>query len=308
MPLTRAPVLWLTERPWVRRLATEGRLGRRFALRFVAGESLDDGIRSARSLETDGVAAMLNYLGENVERPDQAAAEADAYVRSLKRIEEDGLTGVNISIKLTQLGLDISPDVVLENASRVLEVAESAGTLVMIDMESSEYVDRTLECFRALRAHTPRLGVCVQAYLRRSAEDVRELAAEGAIVRVCKGAYLEPGDVVYSTRGEVRESFARLTATLLAAGCEVHIATHDEGLIDGARGFLERRGMPSSTAEFQMLYGIRRDLQRDLAREGHAVRVYVPYGRQWYPYLSRRLAERPANLWFLLSNLVKGRR
>ncbi|MGH3113687.1 MAG: proline dehydrogenase family protein, partial [Gaiellaceae bacterium] len=265
----------------------------------------------ARSLEEEGIAAMLDYLGENVERPEQAAAAADAYVRALKRIEEDGLAlmnKVNISIKLTQLGLDISTDASLENASRVLEVAESARTLVMIDMESSEYVDRTLECFRALRARAPRLGICIQASLRRSAEDVRRLAAEGATVRVCKGAYLEPPGAVFRSRAEVRRSFARLTATLLSAGCEVHVATHDERLIEGAKRFLERRGIPRTAAEFQMLYGIRQDLQVRLAREGHAIRVYLPYGREWYPYLSRRLAERPANLWFLASNLVKGRR
>ena len=275
------------------------------ALRFVAGETLDDGMRVARRLNDRGVGAMLDHLGENVESARQASAAADGYVLALKRIAEEGLTNGNISIKLTQLGLDVSEEICLENSHRVLETAGDLGTLVMIDMESSEYVDRTLSVYRVLRKDHPGVGVCIQAYLYRSAEDVRALAAEGATVRVCKGAYLEGPTVAFPRKAEVNQSYSRLASTLLAAGCTVHIATHDERLIEGALRFVERRGIPAHRFEFQMLYGIRRDLQERLLRAGFPVRVYVPYGSQWYPYLTRRLAERPANLWFLASNLVR---
>jgi proline dehydrogenase len=304
-PLFRAPVLWLADSPIVRRLVTGAGPGRRLALRFVAGETLDDGIRAARRLNERGAAAMLDHLGENVGSAEQASAAADGYVRALKRIEEEGLSNANISVKLTQLGLDVSEEICLESSQRVLEAAAELGTLVMIDMESYEYVDRTLAVYRTLRRDHSNVGVCVQAYLYRSADDVRALAAEGATVRVCKGAYLEGADVSFPRKGDVNRSYARLAATLLNAGCVVHFATHDPRLVDGARRFVARRGIPSSRYEFQMLYGIRRDLQQRLVEEGFPVRVYVPYGSQWYPYLTRRLAERPANLWFLASNLVR---
>jgi proline dehydrogenase len=271
----------------------------------VAGETLDDGMRVARQLNDRGVGAMLDHLGENVEAAHQASAAADGYVLALKRIAEEGLTNGNISVKLTQLGLDVSEEICLENAHQVLETAGELGALVMIDMESSEYVDRTLSIYRVLRQDHPGVGVCLQAYLYRSADDVRALAAEGATVRVCKGAYLEGPTVAFPRKAEVNQSYSRLAATLLAAGCQVHIATHDERLIEGALRFVERRGIPAHRFEFQMLYGIRRDLQERLVRAGFPVRVYVPYGSQWYPYLTRRLAERPANLWFLASNLVR---
>jgi proline dehydrogenase len=304
-PLFRAPVLWLANSPIVRRMVTGAGPGRRLALRFVAGETLDDGIRAASQLNGRGVGAMLDHLGENVESAEQASAAADGYVLALKRIAEEGLSNANISVKLTQLGLDVSQEICLENFHRVLEAAAELGTLVMIDMESYDYVDRTLSVYRTLRKDHSNVGVCVQAYLYRSAADVRSLAAEGATVRVCKGAYLEGPAVSFPRKADVNRSYAWLAATLLSAGCAVHVATHDPRLIEGARRFVARRGIPSSSYEFQMLYGIRRDLQQRLVREGFPVRVYVPYGSQWYPYLTRRLAERPANLWFLASNLVR---
>jgi proline dehydrogenase len=279
--------------------------GRRLALRFVAGETLDDGIRAASRLNGRGVGAMLDHLGENVESADQASAAADGYVLALKRIDEERLTDANISVKLTQLGLDVSQEICLENSHRVLEAAAQLGILVMIDMESYDYVDRTLAVYRALRRDHSNVGVCIQAYLYRSADDVRALSAEGATVRVCKGAYLESPAVSFPRKVDVNRSYARLAATLLSAGCTVHVATHDPRLIEGAQRFVARRGIPSSSYEFQMLYGIRRDLQQRLVEKEFPVRVYVPYGIQWYPYLTRRLAERPANLWFLASNLVR---
>lgn len=302
--LTRAPVLWMVERRLTRRLATGG-LGRRVALRFVAGDTLEDGVAAARRLNDRGIGAMLDHLGENVSSPEQAAAAADGYVRALKGIGERSLPDANISVKLTQLGLDVSEEACMENAERVLDAAAAASVLVMIDMEASHYVEPTLRIFRALRGRYPRVGVCVQSYLRRTAADVRRLAQEGATVRVCKGAYLEPPEMAFPSRREVDAGYRRAAATLLAAGCEVHLATHDQRLIEGAKRFVRERGIPSDGFEFQMLYGIRRDLQDSLAEEGYRVRVYIPYGSEWYPYLSRRLAERPANLWFFVSHLVR---
>ena len=304
-PLFRAPVLWLAGSPIVRRLVTGAGPGRRLALRFVAGETLDDGIQAARRLNGRGVGAMLDHLGENVTSAEQASAAADGYVLALKRIDEEGLSDANISVKLTQLGLDVSEEICLENSHRVLEAAAALGILVMIDMESFDYVSSTLSIYRMLRKDHANVGVCIQAYLYRSADDVRALAEEGATVRVCKGAYLEEPHVSFPQKADVNRSYARLVSTLLSAGCPVHIATHDPRLIEGTRRFVARRGIPSSRYEFQMLYGIRRDLQQRLVDEGFPVRVYVPYGSQWYPYLTRRLAERPANLWFLASNLVR---
>jgi proline dehydrogenase len=300
----RAPILWLTGVPAVRRFVTTSRLGRRVALRFVAGESLEAGLRAARGLNGAGIAAMLDHLGENVTSREQAAAVADHYALALKRIEEAGDLVCNISIKLTQLGLDLSFDLCLENAERVLAVAADRGTEVMIDMESSGYVDRTLDVLLRLRERYPRVGVALQAYLYRTAEDVFRIPP-GAPVRLVKGAYLEPSSIAYRRRGDVDRSFARLFATLLARGHEVHVATHDPRLLAGACRLTDLR-RAWDRVELQMLYGIRRDLQSMYASQGRPVRTYIPYGDRWYPYLTRRLAERPANLWFFASNLVRG--
>jgi len=303
-PPLRGPVLWVTDLDPVRRLVTGTRLGRRVAHRFVAGESLDQGLAAAHSLNARGIRAMLDLLGENVTSAEMASAAADAYVRALKRIEEDDSLDCNISIKLTQLGLDLSYELCVENTGRVLAAAEARGTQVMIDMESLGYVDRTLDALRELRRRHEGVGVALQSYLYRTERDVFTLP-EGTPVRLVKGAYYESPEVAFPTRLEVDRSFARLCATLLARGHEVHVATHDPGLLDGARGLVERSRIPWERVEFQMLYGIRRDLQDRYAREGLPVRTYIPYGGQWYPYLTRRMAERPANLWFFVSNLLR---
>jgi proline dehydrogenase len=280
-------------------------LGRRVALRFVAGERLEEGIGAARSLDRRGIAAMLDHLGENVTSVAQASTAADGYVLALKRIRESEGLDCNIAIKLTQLGLDLSMDLCLENTERVLAAAEPAGIQVMIDMESSEYVDRTLEALRRLRVRHDGVGVALQAMLRRTARDVFDLP-EGVPIRLVKGAYLEPASVAYTPRAEVDRAFARLFATLISRGHPVHVATHDPRLLAGACGLSARRRITS--IELQMLLGIREDLQRSYAARGYPVRAYVPYGAEWYPYLTRRLAERPANLWFFVSNLVRRRR
>jgi proline dehydrogenase len=300
----RAPVLWLAGLRPVRRLVTSTGLGRAVAGRFVAGESLEDGLSAARSLDRDGIRAMLDYLGENATSESRASAAADAYMLALKRIDEADALDCNIAVKLTQLGLDLGMEVCLENTTRVLAAAETRGTLVMIDMESHEYVDRTLEALRSLRRRHRNVGVALQSYLRRTVEDVFRLPSE-VPVRLVKGAYLEPTSVAFRRRADVDRAFAVLFATLVERAHPVHVATHDPGLLEGAVRLVDRRGVLWERVELQMLYGIRRDLQQRYAQAGYPVRAYIPYGSQWYPYLTRRLAERPANMWFFMSNLLR---
>ena len=304
--LLRGPTLWFTERTLVSRFITESSLGSRVVDRFVAGDDLEAGMAAARSLHQLGIRAMLDHLGENVESAAQAAAATDGYVQALKRIQETPDIDCNISVKLTQLGLDVSTEMCAENMERVLQTAKSAdrALLVMIDMEARQYVDPTLHMYLGLRDRYPNVGVCLQAYLRRTRDDAHRIGGPGVIIRVAKGAYLEPPGVAFRTRREVRRSFAAITASLLARGSVVHVATHDPALIQGAQRFIRNRSISNRRYEFQMLYGIRRDLQQALVREGEPVRVYIPYGTHWYPYLTRRLAERPANVWFFLSNLL----
>lgn len=302
-----APVLRLTQARWFRWLATQTPPGRRVASRFVAGEHLDDAIAAARSLAKDGIRAMLDHLGENVTAPEQAAEAANAYVRALDRIREEGDLDCMVSVKLSQLGMDFSSELCISHMDRVMAAASSAGSVVMIDMEGSAYVDRTLAIFRDLRTRHERLGLCLQCSLRRTEADIQSLP-RGSIIRLVKGAYLEPPEVALTSRRELDAAFARCFVRLIGLGHTVHVATHDPRLIQGAKRFVERRGVPWSRVEFQMLFGVRRDLQRRLAMGGYPIRVYMPYGTEWYPYLTRRLAERPANMWFFLSNLArKGR-
>jgi proline dehydrogenase len=270
----------------------------------VAGERLDDAIVAARSLANDRIRAMLDHLGENVRAPEHASEAANAYVQALDRIREEGDLDCMVSVKLSQLGLDFSAELCISHMERVMAAASSAGSVVMIDMESSAYVDRTLAIFRDLRARHDRIGLCLQCSLRRTEADIRALPT-GSIIRLVKGAYLEPPEIALSSRREVDAAFARCFVRLIERGHSVHVATHDPRLTEGTKRFVERRRVPWSRLEYQMLFGVRRDLQHRLARGGYPVRVYIPYGAEWYPYLTRRLAERPANMWFFLSNLVR---
>jgi proline dehydrogenase len=305
-PVLRGPVLALTRARWFRTVAGSP-IGRAVASRFVAGEHLDDAIAVCRDLRKDGIGAVLDHLGENVRAPEQAAQAVRDYVRAVERIRHEGDVDAYVSVKLTQLGLDFSDELCTANVEEVLRAAAPGGVLVMIDMESSVYVDRTLRVFRDLRRRHDSVGVCLQAYLHRTPADVGALPAH-SIVRLVKGAYLEPPEVAIGSRRDVDIAFARLFATLVSRGHTVHVATHDPRLLSGAARYVERHGVDPSLVEYQMLYGVRRDLQSRLAAGGRPVRVYVPYGTEWYPYLTRRLAERPANMWFFLSNVVRFRR
>ncbi|MDP9330028.1 MAG: proline dehydrogenase family protein [Actinomycetota bacterium] len=300
----RPVVLRLAGHPWFRKLATQTRPGRAVASRFVAGETLDDGMRVARELHRRGTAAMLDLLGENVATPQQVESARDAYLEALTRIRQEPTLDCAISIKLTQLGLNSSVSDCERNVEPILDAAAVDGTLVMIDMESHVHVDGTLAVLRTAHARYPKVGVCLQAYLRRTERDIFDLPAK-VRVRLVKGAYLEPPDMVYQDKDDVDAAFARLFTTLLARGHAIDAATHDPTLIEGVRTRTDAIENGWSRVEFQMLYGVRRDLQAELARQGFPLRVYVPYGTEWYPYLTRRLAERPANVWFFVSNLLR---
>jgi proline dehydrogenase len=302
----RRLVLEAAGHPWMRRLTTRTAPGRALAGRFVAGETLEEAMQVSVELAGRRITAMLDHLGENVATPVQAEAARDDYLAALGAIRGAPSLDAAVSVKLTQLGLDDSIDACLENLEPILDVADELGTFLMIDMESHPYVEATLEVLRRAHERSPRVGVAIQSYLRRSQRDVFHLPA-GCRVRLVKGAYLEPPDIVYVDKDDVDASYARLFTTLLARGHAVDVATHDPRLIDGVRTMVDASAGGWSRVEFQMLYGVRRDLQDTLAGRGYPVRVYVPYGTEWYPYLTRRMAERPANLWFFLSNLVRTR-
>ena len=302
--MLKGALLYLADQKPLYRFILRHDLLRGLAERFVAGETLGEALAVIRALNARGLHVTLDYLGESVRNPEIAIAAAQAYIQALDAIAADGLDS-NISLKLTQLGLDLSEALCRENLVRVLDRARQHGNFVRIDMESSAYTDRTLGLFRQLWAEGYRnVGVVIQAYLYRSAADIEELIKLGARVRLCKGAYAEPPEVAYERKADVDASYVRLMERLLRYGTYPALATHDERLIRQAIAFARAEGIGPERFEFQMLYGVRRDLQERLVREGYNVRVYVPYGREWYPYLMRRLAERPANLLFFARALV----
>ncbi|MBA3825519.1 MAG: proline dehydrogenase family protein [Ktedonobacterales bacterium] len=305
-------VLTAANMPAVHHLVTDTALGRQMASRFVAGDNLDAAMPAIADLNQRGIHASLDYLGENTSNAAEATKTADDYVAILDRIAATG-ADANISIKLTALGLDIGEAVCLGNVRRVLERACALNIFVRIDMEGSVYTEPTLRLVHLLhrefagRSTIPGgvVGTVIQSMLFRSGEDVAGLVAEGIRVRLVKGAYREPASIAFPNKFDVDEHYRQLLRTLLAEGIYPAIATHDEGMIAEARRFAHERGIEPTRFEFQMLYGIRRDLQERLVRDGYNVRVYVPYGTQWYPYLSRRMAERPANLMFVVNNALR---
>jgi proline dehydrogenase len=287
-------------------IALHNGLARRFALRFVAGETLDQAATAIAALNRKGITATFDHLGENVNTADEAIASADAYIQVLDKIEKTGIKS-NVSLKLTQMGLDVDEELCFRNVSRICERAQELDNFVRLDMESSAYTDRTLDMFRRLwhESRYRNVGVVLQAYLYRTEEDVREMNSLGARVRLCKGAYNEPAEVAFPKKADVDANYAKLTALLLTEGTYPGIATHDSRLIEYTKRFAARKGIDRSKFEFQMLYGVRRESQIELAQQGYNMRVYVPYGHEWYPYFMRRLAERPANVMFVLGNLVR---
>jgi len=302
----RQGLLWLSERQGVFNFVRRNRVARRFASRFVAGESIEQAVAAARELDRRGITASLDLLGESVTAEAEAVAARDQYLRMLERMAASGAE-VNVSVKLTQMGLDISEALCVANMTQILERAVALHGFVRLDMESSAYTQRTLDFFRSrlfdrFGAHC---GVVIQSMLRRSEQDVEDLVAMKARVRLCKGAYLEPPAVALPEKAAVDRNYVRLMERLLLAGHYPGLATHDEAIIAHARDFARRQGVSTDRFEFQMLYGVRRDLQASLRQAGYRLRVYIPFGTQWYPYLMRRLAERPANIAFFLGNIVR---
>lgn len=285
-------------------------LSRRAARRFIAGETLSEALPVVRALNEHDILATLDHLGENVQTREKAISAAQEYLKILDAIQENRLNS-NVSLKLTQMGLDLSEELCFENLKGILERARLYGNFVRIDMEGSAYTDRTLKLYERLRqAGYENVGVVIQAYLYRSHADVERLIELGANVRLCKGAYAEPPSIAFPKKRDVDRNFRELLQMLWSLparenGAYVAIATHDQRLIEWAKHFAQAHEIPKDGFEFQMLHGIRRDLQGSLAREGYRVRVYVPYGQDWYPFFMRRLAERPANLLFLARHLFR---
>jgi proline dehydrogenase len=302
--MLRSTLLRLSGSGVARSLVTHTPL-RAMSRRFVPGERAEDLIRALKQARLEGMTGTGNYLGEAVEEGAQARRAADAYAHLLESMAAERLEG-NVSLKFTALGQAISETVLRENLARVLSAAVTTNAFIRFDMESSEYTQRTLDAFEGLWAEGHRnIGVVLQAYLRRTAADLERMNGLGARVRLCKGAYAEPPEVAFQDRDEVNESFVYLMRRLLSGGSYPAIATHDEEMIEATLRYARQEGIRADTFEFQMLFGVRRDLQRRLVADGWRVRVYVPFGEQWYPYLMRRLAERPANVLFLAGSVVR---
>ncbi|HEX8724020.1 MAG TPA: proline dehydrogenase family protein [Gemmatimonadaceae bacterium] len=302
----RSTLLYLSNQPRVFRFVRNNRLAKSFARRFVAGERLDEAVNAVRALNAKGISASLDLLGESVHNEQEARAARDEYLAILDRINSEGLD-CNVSLKLTAMGLDISEELCVSIMRDILERAQRYGTFVRVDMESSAYTERTLRLFedRLYPGFKQHVGIVLQSYLYRTFADVERAVALKCRVRLCKGAYKEPAAVAYPDKKDVDANYVKCMHTLLEQGTYPAIATHDPALVAEVRRFVAERGIANDRFEFQMLYGVRRDLQEQLVRDGFRMRVYVPFGTQWYPYLMRRLAERPANVAFITGNVLR---
>lgn len=293
----------------VRRAVVGFPLSRRVSRRFVAGETLEDAIAVVKQLNAQGLQVSLDHLGESVTNEAEAHQAKDDYLRALDAIAATQVAS-HISVKLTQMGLDISPDLCLANMREIVSKAKAIGTFTRIDMEDGRHTQTTLNIFKTLREEFDNVGIVIQAYLYRSEKDMQALRAMNVNVRLCKGAYKEAADIAFPKKQDVNANYLKLAETYLGSngangGAHLALATHDEKIINWAREFTTTHAIDRARYEFQMLYGIRTDLQRQLVAEGYTMRVYVPYGTHWYPYFMRRLAERPANVVFLVSNLFR---
>jgi proline dehydrogenase len=306
MPILRDFISWLSTKPIVTRpIAQTGmRLG--FARRFIAGETLEEALKTAAELNAKGMLVIMNQLGENVSERREAEAAYESYRRILRELAERKIDG-NITIKPTQLGLDFAPDLCLDLTLRLAADAASTGNFVEIDMEHSAVSGATIDLFESVRSRHPNVGLAVQSYLHRTEGDLRRLAPLHPKIRLVKGAYLEPPTVAFSEKRQVDENYRKLMRMLFVEGYYPAIATHDDSMLELAKELARERGMAPDAWEAQMLLGVRRDLQEKLVREGHRMRVYVTFGTQWVPYFMRRLAERPANVAFVLRSLLQGK-
>ena len=294
---------------WLRERATKTAFVRRSVSTFMPGERLEDAMAAAAAQQARGVGTILTKLGENVTSAAEAEEVTRHYLDVLDKIQAAGLNA-QISVKPTQLGLDLDKALCFGNLERLIERAEARDNLVWIDMESSPYVDPTLDLFRRARARSARVGIALQAYLYRTAKDVESLVPLGSAIRLVKGAYLEPASVAYPNKADVDENFYTLACRLLAgdaqrAGGVLHLATHDARLADRLAAFIDEQRVPKTAYEYAMLYGIQRPLQQRLVAAGRPLRVLIAYGEYWFPWYMRRLAERPANVWFVVKNVFR---
>ena len=304
--MLKAAFLWLSEQSSIFRFVRKNRLARKLASRFVAGETVAEAITTLRELNASSLSASLDLLGESVLHAEEAERACKTYLEILERIH--GVhANANVSVKLTQMGLDIDEQLCIRNMRAIIGKAKQYGSFVRIDMEQSSYTEKTLRLFTDVLypEFGNTVGVVLQSYLRRTAADVDAMIALGARVRLCKGAYKEPEDVAFPDKKDVDANYIECMERLLERGNYPGIATHDVTIIDHAKAFTKQHAIPAERFEFQMLYGVRRDLQFRLRRENYNMRVYVPFGTHWYPYLMRRLAERPANIAFITANLLK---
>ena len=302
--MLRSLLLYLSERESPKKLLMGNPLGRRLASRFIAGEELADALRVIRRLNSEGFMVTLDCLGESVQEAAAAEAACQTYLQLLDRLAAEKLDS-HVSVKLTQLGLAIDEGLARRNLARLAESAARHHNFVRVDMEGSAFTDATLRVFCSVDAPRHVMGIALQSYLHRTEADVDELLKRGVRIRLVKGAYKEPPEIAFARKRDVDRSYEELTEKLLASGIYHAIATHDERLIAATQRFARARSIAPDSFEFQLLYGIRRQLQRALIQQGWRVRLYVPYGREWYAYFMRRLAERPANLFFLMRNLLR---
>ena len=318
--MLRSTIIYLSKAPWARKMVTSWGFAWRAASRFIAGEELEDAIRVIKALNEKGINATLDHLGESTTNPAEAQQATQAIIQILDAIDQAGVR-TNVSIKLTQIGLALGEELCADNLLRILTRAKEKGNFVRMDIEDSPWVNQTYGLYGRMRdCGFTNVGVAMQAYLYRSEQDAHEIVEAGGRIRLCKGAYKEPADVAYPKKSDVDANYDRLTEILidgaLANGAPTvsadgrvppipAIASHDPKRLAYAKAYAEKAGLPKRAMEFQMLNGIRRDLQEQAVQEGYPVRVYVPYGTQWYPYFMRRLAERPANVWFFISNYFR---
>lgn len=305
--ISRSALIWLSRQEGLKDFATHFAFFKKLTTRFVAGETIDDAVSYIRQINAENCTASFDHLNESVGSEAEADKEVVEYLNILNQISQTQINS-NVSIKLTQFGLGLDPELAYRNARRVVEDAHARGNFVRVDMEDSAVTQVTIDIFKRLRAEfgLNDVGIVLQSYLHRTYADAQELVKLPARIRICKGAYNEPPEVAYPDKRDVDANYVKVMQLLLSSGVYHGIATHDPKMIDATIDFVQREGIAKEKFEFQMLFGIRRDLQRQLAHDGFNVRIYVPYGKHWYPYFMRRLAERPANIWFVMKNVFKG--
>ncbi len=305
--VTKSTLLYLSRQERLKDFATTFKPFKRMTARFVAGEDIAEAVLAIKQLNAIGCTASFDHLNEGVSRMEETKAEVVEYKNILAKIDASGIQS-NVSTKLTQFGLDIDLELTYRNARAVVEEAARRGNFVRVDMEGSNVTQVTIDIFKRLRNEfgVDHVGIVLQSYLRRTYDDVKELLKIPARIRICKGAYNEGPDAAFPDKKDVDDNYVRVMKLLLSSGTYHGIATHDPRMIEATIDYAQKESIGKDAFEFQMLYGVRRDLQEQLARDGYKMRVYVPYGKHWYPYFMRRLAERPANIWFIVKNMFKG--